>query len=62
MKILHVPFCYAPDPVGGTEVYVAALASELIKRGAEAVIAASDAQNRRYAIDGVPVRRFKITQ
>ena len=62
MKILHIPFCYAPDPVGGTEVYVAALASELIKRGAEAVIAAPDAQNRSYAIDGVPVRRFKITQ
>ena len=23
-KLIHVPFCFYPDPVGGTEVYVEA--------------------------------------
>ncbi len=40
MKILHVPFCFAPDPIGGTEVYVTSLALQLKKRGVEVVIAA----------------------
>ena len=30
MKILHLPFTYYPDPVGGTEVYVSALATSLL--------------------------------
>lgn len=62
MKVLHVPFCFAPDPVGGTEIYVAALASELIKRGVEAVIAAPGAENGTYEIDGLRVRRFETSQ
>src|ERR1700685_2531491 len=62
MKVLHVPFCFAPDSVGGTEIYVAALASELIKRGVEAVIAAPGTENGTYEIDGLRVRRFETSQ
>ena len=29
MKIIHLPFCFHPDPMGGTEIYVEALAREL---------------------------------
>jgi hypothetical protein len=29
MKIIHIPFCFHPDPVGGTEVYVQSLAQQL---------------------------------
>jgi len=62
MKILHVPFCFAPDPIGGTEVYVAALALNLQKRGVEVVIAAPAATNRAYKIDGLRVRRFATSE
>lgn len=40
MKVLQVPFTYYPDAVGGTEVYVAALAQRLAGQGVECVIAA----------------------
>ena len=62
MKILHVPFCFAPDPVGGTEIYVAALASDLMRRGVETVIAAPGAETRAYEIEGLQVRRFETSQ
>ena len=40
MKVLHVPFGYYPDPVGGTEVYVAELASALRRLGIDSAVAA----------------------
>ncbi len=58
MKILHVPFCFQPDPVGGTEVYVDALAREQLTHGTEVVVAAPAADDATYAIDGLRVRRF----
>ena len=60
MKVLHLPFTYYPDPVGGTEVYVSALASSLTRHGIESVIAApsSDAASTRYEHDGVLVFRY----
>ena len=39
MKTLHLPFCFYPDPVGGTEIYVEALAVCLRKLDVEAEIA-----------------------
>lgn len=59
MKILHVPYCYFPDPVGGTEVYVQALAREQKARGIEVEIAAPAASNSTYEHCGVVVRRFE---
>jgi glycosyltransferase involved in cell wall biosynthesis len=60
MKVLHLPFTYYPDPVGGTEVYVAGLASSLSRYGIVSVIAApsSDAASTRYDHDGVLVFRY----
>jgi glycosyltransferase involved in cell wall biosynthesis len=62
MKVLHVPFCFRPDPVGGTEVYVEALAREQVAAGTQVVVAAPGAANVAYAVDGLPVRRFATGQ
>ena len=57
MRVVHVPFGYFPDPVGGTEVYVAELARGLQSRGIESVVAAPARSlgSERYDHDGVPV-------
>lgn len=60
MKVLHVPYCYYPDPVGGTEVYVASLARVQQNRSYEVAIAAPAGQSRTYFHDGLPVHRFGI--
>lgn len=62
MKVIHVPFCYYPDPVGGTEVYVAALARCLQKEGVQSVVAASSLREKSYLHEGQPVRRFKVPE
>ena len=59
MKVLHVPFCYYPDPVGGTEVYVASLAQAQLKQGLDVAIAAPADRNGRYRHDGIDVFRFQ---
>jgi glycosyltransferase involved in cell wall biosynthesis len=60
MKVLHVPYCFAPDPVGGTEIYVSGLAQELKKLGVEPIIAAPSDVNDSYFIEGLPVRRYAM--
>lgn len=61
MKIIQVPFCFRPDRIGGTEVYVATLAADLIGLGVEVCIAAPGSENQSYEIDGLAVRRFAIS-
>jgi glycosyltransferase involved in cell wall biosynthesis len=61
MKVLHVPFCYYPDPVGGTEVYTGALAACQAKLGLTVAIAAPASENAEYFHDGIPVHRFRIS-
>ncbi len=58
MKILHVPYCYYPDPVGGAEIYVSALAGAQRERGFHAAIAAPGAVNEEYGHEGMRVFRF----
>jgi len=58
MKIVHIPFCFAPDPVGGTEVYVDALAREQQARGLDVLVAAPGEKTLRYSERGLRVRRF----
>ena len=58
MNVLHVPYCYYPDPVGGTEVYVASLARAQRARGLDVTIAAPGSQNASYTHDGVAIHRF----
>lgn len=60
MRVLHVPYVWAPDAVGGTEVFVEALAQALGPLGWESSIAAPAAVDARYAHEGVPVLRFAM--
>ncbi|MDH3444404.1 MAG: glycosyltransferase [Deltaproteobacteria bacterium] len=62
MKITHVPFCFYPDPVGGTEVYVDSLARHLIERGIDATVAAPGNMNSAYDFKGLPVKRFAVRE
>ncbi len=60
MKALHVPFCFYPDPVGGTEVYVKMLGRCLQNLDVDVVIAAPADTDSMYAYDGLPVRRYAL--
>lgn len=62
MKVVHIPFCYWPDPVGGTEVYVQSLAKEQQRQGLDIVVAAPGKLNAEYWHDGLRVRRFAVNQ
>ncbi len=58
MKTLHLPFCFYPDPVGGTEIYVESLAICLRKLGVEAEIAVPAPDQRSYEYNELTVHRF----
>ena len=60
MKTMQVPFCFYPDPGGGTEVYVESLAHRLQARGLSVVVAAPGRQSCSYEHRGLPVRRFSV--
>lgn len=62
MKALQVPFCFHPDPVGGTEVYVEALARHLEEAGVRTLVAAPGGGDAAYAYEGLQVRRFGLSQ
>ena len=58
-RIAHCVGFYFPDQVGGTEVYVQDLLSELAKREVDGyVVAATNEVYRRYDWQGVPVIRY----
>lgn len=61
MKIIHIPFCFYPDPMGGTEIYVEALARELTKQNITNIIAAPAAKNQSYIYNQIQIRRFAIS-
>lgn len=61
MKVIHVPYCYWPEPVGGTEIYVDSLCREQRKLGLDTVVAAPGEQNAGYVHCGVKVRRFGVS-
>ena len=58
MKVLHVPFCFHPDAVGGTEIYVESLALWQRRQGMEVEVAAPAAKERSYIHGGLDVHRF----
>ena len=59
MKIIQVPFCFYPDAVGGTEVYVANLARTLAsEHDCEVLIAAPGVKSEAYIYEGLRVQRF----
>lgn len=61
LKVVHIPFTFFPDPVGGTEIYVNALARELRTFGIDSIIAApsSSGLDERYDYFGVRVYRYR---
>ncbi len=61
MKVIHLPFCFYPDPVGGTEVYVESLARESKKIGIESVIAAPAETGSSYSHNGLVVYRYRLS-
>lgn len=58
MKIMHVPYCFAPDPIGGTEIYVATLAHDLQSLGLDVLVAAPSTTTQSYTIDDLKICRF----
>lgn len=61
MKVLHLPFTYYSDAVGGTEVYVTALAEALRLLGIDSIIAAPAESNALYEHHGLKVYRFALS-
>ncbi|NEO21428.1 glycosyltransferase [Moorena sp. SIO4A5] len=61
MKIIQVPFCFYPDPVGGTEIYVEALSSHLQQQGLDIIIVAPSSTNQIYHHQALPVQRFAVS-
>jgi glycosyltransferase involved in cell wall biosynthesis len=62
VKIVHVPFSFHPDPVGGTEVYVDALARQQQLGGLDVVVAAPAERPARYEHGSLPVHRFPVAE
>jgi glycosyltransferase involved in cell wall biosynthesis len=60
MRVIHSAGFYFPDSIGGTEVYVDSLATELQGHGVECVVAAprSKADALHYLHNGVEVFRY----
>lgn len=59
--ILHVPYIYYPDPVGGTEVYVESLIRALRAHGIEGTVAAPASAEASYEHGGIRVHRIAKT-
>lgn len=60
LRVLQVPFTWYPDPVGGTEVYVAGLCHGLRAQGIDAQVAAPLGAGGMAPDDGIPVHRFAL--
>lgn len=58
MRVVHVPYTFHPDGMGGTEVYVEALARIQRQQGVSVVIAAPGPRDTSYEHEACPVRRF----
>jgi glycosyltransferase involved in cell wall biosynthesis len=60
VKLAQVPFTFAPEAMGGTEIYVENLARNLKSSGIDSVILApsSDGRSRAYNYNGLRVRRY----
>lgn len=60
MKVVQVPFCYFPDPSGGTEVYVASLAGYLRGLNVRSIVVAPGERSDSYSHENIRVRRYPI--
>lgn len=64
MKAIQIAFCFYPDSVGGTEVYVESLTAHLQQRGIEVLVTAPTEENisLAYSHNGIKVRRFPVSK
>ena len=62
MKVIHVPCSFPPDPIGGTEVYVEALARRQRLDGMSAVVAAPAGRETSYWLGDIRVHRFGVSE
>jgi len=60
LKVIQVPYCFHPDAIGGTEVYVESLSKHLQKRDVEVVITAPGKRDASYMHGELKVRRFAV--
>jgi glycosyltransferase involved in cell wall biosynthesis len=60
-RIIHVPFCYFPEAVGGTEIYVRDLARVQCARGDAVMILAPADEAQSYVHEDVPVVRYGVS-
>lgn len=61
MKIVLFTYCFYPDPMGGTEVYVEDLAVELVRSGHEVIIAVpSSLETDDSYKEGIKIVRFPV--
>jgi glycosyltransferase involved in cell wall biosynthesis len=60
IRVIHVPFGFFPDAVGGTEIYVDGLARRLRALGVVSIVAAPGDRDAAYEHDGLVVRRFRL--
>jgi glycosyltransferase involved in cell wall biosynthesis len=60
LRVLQIPFCFAPDPIGGTEVYVDGLARALADHDVESIVCAPAQASSAYEHRGLRVRRYAI--
>ncbi len=60
MKVIHVPFTFYPEPVGGTEVYVESLAKAQQHLGIRPIVAAPGTRKEQYCHGSIPVWRFPV--
>ncbi len=64
MKILHIPYQFIPNQLGGTEIYVHSLCQELQKQGINSLIAAPTSETsfnlHQFEYEGIEVHYFAI--
>jgi glycosyltransferase involved in cell wall biosynthesis len=60
VDVVHVPYTYFPDSIGGTEIYVAGLAEALRSLGVHSIVAAPGGTDAAYDHNDVPVFRFAV--
>lgn len=60
MKVIQIPFCFYPESVGGTEIYVESLSKQLQEFGVQVLVAAPGKRNEAYTYGGLRVRRFEV--
>ena len=59
--VLHVPFCYFPDSVGGTEIYVQNLCKAQQNQGVQTIVAAPGPEQNSYMHDNTAVFRYRVS-